>query len=289
MTQLDLRPLTPVIGAEVHGVDLSAGLDESTFDAVHAALLEYQVLFAPGQFLDTPALRAVASRFGDFDISPISPKVDGYPDVTEIVSREGGAPDIWHFDGSYTEAPPTASFLSMVSCPPVGGDTLWLNAYLVYESLSAPLRELVDGLHVIYDVAVVGKTGSRGEHPLVRIHPETGRKSLYLDPMFSTRVVELGKDESDALLTFLRNYINDPRFACRYHWTPGTFAVWDNRCTLHRVTTDFEGERTVCRVTIVGEKPVGHEPRWPQFTARRGASGDADRRNLDPAATVPGY
>ena len=198
-------------------------------------------------------------------------------------------PDIWHFDGSYTEAPPTAAFLSMVTCPPVGGDTLWLSTYLVYESLSTPLRELVDGLHVVYDSGVGRSAGHRAEHPMVRVHPETGRKALFFDPFFSTRVVELSKDESDALLSFLRGYISDPRFACRYHWSAGTLAVWDNRCTLHRVTTDFSGERTVHRVTIAGEKPVGHEPRWPRFTARKGAAGELDLRNLDPDAAARGY
>src|SRR4051812_42717816 len=144
MTRLEIRPLTPTIGAEVFGTDLAAGFDEATFEVLHGALLEHCVLFVPNQFLDIRALRAVAARFGDFDISPVTPKVADNPDVTEIVSADGGAPDIWHFDGSYTEAPPTAAFLSMVTCPTVGGDTLWLSGYRAYESLSTPMRELVD-------------------------------------------------------------------------------------------------------------------------------------------------
>jgi taurine dioxygenase len=253
---VEVRPLTGHIGAELHGLDLAARSESSTLEALRAALLDHHVVFVPGQFLSPTDLLEIAGCFGEILRNPLSPKVDGFPDVTELVTHDGRAPDIWHFDTSYTEVPPKASLLSMIKSPAVGGDTLWISLHAVYESLSATMRDFVDGLTVVYESGSKGPSGHVAEHPLVRVHPDTSRKCLFFDPMYSTRVVELNDSEGEALLAFLRSYVTDPTFACRYRWTEGTFAMWDNQCTLHRVASDFRGERIIHRVTVAGEKPV---------------------------------
>jgi len=253
---IEVRPLTQHIGAELCGLDLKAELDDSVFAALRNALLEHHVVFVPEQFLGPADLLAVGARFGVIDVNPLSPKADGFPAVTELVTHDGRAPDIWHFDASFTEAPPMGSLLSMVKSPAVGGDTLWISGYAVYESLSAPMRAFLGSLTVEYDSSVFAPMDLVAQHPVVRVHPETGRAGLFFDPMYSTRVIELHPSESDAVLAFLRSAITDPTFACRYRWANGTFAMWDNRCTMHRVSSDFLGERIIQRVTVAGDVPV---------------------------------
>jgi taurine dioxygenase len=252
---IEVRPLTRHIGAELRGLDLADGLDDGAVAALHAALLEHHVVFVRDQFLDPAGLLAVGARFGVIDVNPLAPKVDGFPSVVELVTRDGRAPDIWHFDASFTAEPPMGSLLSMVKSPAVGGDTLWISGYAVYESLSEPMRAFLASLTVEYDSSRFAPMPLVAAHPLVRVHPETGRAGLFFDPMYSTRVVELHPSESDALLALLRSVITDPTFACRYRWTDGTFAMWDNRCTMHRVSSDFVGERIIHRVTVAGDVP----------------------------------
>jgi len=252
----EVRPLTRHIGAELHGIDFAGHFDEAAFESLLKALLDHHVVFAPTQFLGPADLLRVASWFGEILRNPLSPKVKDFPDVTELVTYDGRAPDIWHFDTSYADVPPKASLLSMVKSPSVGGDTLWISLHAVYESLSPVMRDFVAGLTVVYESGAKGPPGHVAEHPLVRVHPETGRTCLFFDPMYSTRVLELNDSEGEALLAFLRSYVTDPTFACRYHWTDGTFAMWDNQCTLHRVASDFVGERVIHRVTVAGVKPI---------------------------------
>jgi taurine dioxygenase len=255
---IDIVPLTTHVGAEIHGLDLTADhRDDAALEALRDAWLRHHVVFVPGQHLGPRDLLDIAGWFGEILRNPLSPKVDGFPDVTELVARDGHAPDIWHFDTSYHEAPPKASLFTMVKTPPVGGDTLWLSTAAVYDSLSEPMRTLCEGLHVRYRSTFGNPDILEAVHPLVRVHPETGRRCLYFDPLYSVRVVELHRAESDALLSFLRVYVTDPTFACRYRWTEGAFAMWDNRCTLHRVASDFVGERIIHRVTIADDAPVG--------------------------------
>ena len=181
----EARRLTGCIGAELAGLDLLATTGEDVLVGLHTALLEFQVVFVPGQHLGPGELLDLATRLGEVYPNPLSPKAEGFPDVTELVTddRSSRAPEIWHFDTSYAENPPAASLLSMVRCPAVGGDTMWVNMYAVYESLSAPMREFLDGLTVAYDSAALSgrQPGRVAEHPMVRRHPETGRTSLYFD------------------------------------------------------------------------------------------------------------
>jgi taurine dioxygenase len=251
----DVRPLTGHIGAELVGLDLAAGCDETLAGALNDALLAHHVVFAPAQFLTPLGLLELAGHFGEILRNPRSPKVEGFPDVTELVTHDGRAPDIWHFDTSYTEVPPKLSCLSMVTSPPQGGDTLFVSAYALYDSFSPALRAFLGELSVTYDSATRGSGGHVATHPLVHVHPETARTCLLFDPMYSSRVVELTESESDAVLALLRASVADPTYACRHRWHEGDLAIWDNRCTLHRVASDFVGERVIQRVTVAGTPP----------------------------------
>jgi taurine dioxygenase len=250
---METEPLTGHIGAELRGVDLR-DLDDDAFGAVHRAFLEHQVVLLPGQFLNPAELLAFARRFGEIFPNPLSPKAAGQPEVTELVTRDGGAPDRFHFDTSYVDVPPKISVLSMVRSPPVGGDTLWASGYAIHDSFSPPMRAFLEQLHVHYDPRSAADPHA-ADHPLVAVHTETGRAALLLDTMWCRRVVELERPESEALLAFLKGYVTDPTFSCRYRWSDGTVAMWDNRCTLHRVASDFVGERIIHRVTVAGDAP----------------------------------
>jgi taurine dioxygenase len=253
---VEIQRMTGHIGAALTGLDLRDGCDDGAIEVLHGALLEHLVVFVPAQFLAPTELIEVARRFGEVMINPQSPKVEGFPEVTELVTHDGRSPDIWHFDTSYAEVPPMASLLTMVQSPVVGGDTLWVSGYALYDSLSDPMKAFIEPFTVEYDSATRGRPGLTARHPLITVHPETGRRSLYFDPMYSTRIPELPREESDAVLVHLRARVTDPTFACRHRWTEGDLAMWDNRCTLHRVASDYVGRRVIHRVTVSGSPPV---------------------------------
>jgi taurine dioxygenase len=259
----EIVPLTGHLGAELHRITL-AGAPEPTVRVLHDALLRHQVVFVPEQHLAPAELLALAGSFGEIMRNPTSPKVDGFPDVTELVTHDGRSPDMWHFDTSYVAAPPMASLLTMVRSPAVGGDTMWVSGYALLDALSPAMRELAEQVTVRYESPSRAVDHFVAEHPLVTLHPETGRASLAFDSMYATRVVELRRAESDALLGFLRTHVADPSYACRYRWREGTFAMWDNRCTMHRVASDYEGERIIHRVTVAGTTPLPARARAPR-------------------------
>jgi taurine dioxygenase len=173
--------------------------------------------------------------------------------------------DTWHTDVTFSPTPPLASVLLMARLPRVGGDTIWTNQYLAYESLSPPLRELLSGLSAVHHAAPMGRPDIAARHPVVRIHPETGRRSLYVNRGFTSHIVEVSRAESDTLLEHLFRWSEQPRFQCRYRWTEGTVALWDNRCTQHYGVADYTERRVLHRVTVLGDHPVGDDPRWPAF------------------------
>lgn len=172
----------------------------------------------------------------------------------------------------------------MIKCPGVGGDTLWASAYAAYEALSPPLRQFCEGLSAQHDAAPHSKPEISSIHPVVRIHPVTQRKALFVNEHFTRRMVELSHQESRMLLDYLIRWIAAPRFTVRYHWQEGTIAIWDNRCTQHFVLSDFDEERVVQRVTVMGDTPEGAEPpRWDPYlrTENVGASSRHDRQLSD--------
>ena len=256
-TTFDARPLTGTIGAEVHGVDL-ARLDDDEFAALRSLWLEHLVLFFPDQHLTPDAHVELARRFGEPEIHPFLPKLDDdHPEIVVLDSDTGVRADFWHTDVAFSPTPPMASILHLVQTPAVGGDTIWTNQYAAYETLSAPMRTLLDGLTAAHDAASHGHPEVEAIHPAVRVHPETGRRSLFVNGTSTTRFVELNRAESDGLLALLLRWCERPEFQCRYRWRDGSVAIWDNRCTQHYAVDDYRPPRIGQRITIVGDAPVG--------------------------------
>lgn len=274
---LDIRPLSGALGAEIGGVDLSAPLDEAMVAAIRRAWLDHLVIFFRGQDLPPDRLIAVARRFGRPVEYPFVAGLDGFPEVTPVVKLEhervnfGG---IWHSDTAYLDEPPMGTFLIAREVPPVGGDTLFANMYLAYETLSEGIRRMIDPLVAVNSSrkADASKTredrmrgGSAGAgsnrdfealHPVVRTHPETGRRALYVNVGHTSRFKDMTEEESEPLLRFLFAHQTRPEFTCRFRWEPGSLALWDNRCAQHNPVNDYHGYRRVMhRVTLAGDRP----------------------------------
>jgi taurine dioxygenase len=173
----------------------------------------------------------------------------------------------------------------MITCPARGGDTMWTNQYLAYETLSTPLRDFVGALTATHTASPFGHPEMTATHPAVRIHPETGRRSLFVNRTFTSHLNELRRSESDALLDYLYRWSEQPRFQCRYRWSAGTVGIWDNRCTQHYAVDDYEERRVIQRVTVLGDHPSGSEARWEPFldtrTSAASAYARADRRVVE--------
>lgn len=268
---IEVRKSTPAIGAEISGVDLAQPLGNQTFQEIHDALMENLVIFFRGQELSHEQHKAFGRRFGKLHIHPSSlAVVPEHREVLIIKADEKSkyvAGEEWHTDVSCDAEPPMGSILYMKELPPDGGgNTLFANMYRAFETLSPPLRALCEGLTAIHDGAQVygGRFGQappaggfpRSEHPVVRTHPVTGRKALYVNRNFTTRIVGLRKPESDALLEMLYRHSETPEFQCRFVWQPNSIAFWDNRAAMHHAMWDyFPHKRLGYRVTVKGDKP----------------------------------
>ena len=181
-------------------------------------------------------------------------------------SGAGAVADEWHSDLTCAAEPSVYAILHMRKCPPVGGDTLWANMYKAYEELSQPMKDLCEGLSALHDASPHYTPERKAIHPVVRVHPVTGRKSLFVNEHFTRRIVELSHEESEVLLAYLTRHATRDRFSVRYRWTEGTIAMWDNRCTQHHVLNDFDGERVIQRVTVMGDRPQpASPPRYVPF------------------------
>jgi taurine dioxygenase len=265
----EVRPLTGALGAVVTGIDLT-NLDAEQWDALYATWLEHLVLFFPNQSLDADAHVALGRRFGPPEIHPYIPKRDDeHPEIV-VIDTVGGGAEFWHTDVTFSPTPPKASILQMVVNPPLGGDTIFTNQYLAYETLSAPIRDLLEGLTAVHTASPFGHPEQQATHPVVRTHPDTGRKSLFVNRTFTSHVVELRRSESDALLEYLSTWSEQPAFQCRYAWDVGTIGIWDNRCTQHYAVPDYGERRAIERVTVIGDAPVGGAQRWQPFVEHRG-------------------
>ena len=268
---IEVRRLTPAIGAEIFGVDLGGDISNSQLEAIHDALLRHIVIFFRDQKMTPEQHKGFGRRFGKLHIHPAAPGVvPGHPEIL-VIKADGNskrvAGEVWHSDVSCDPEPPMGSILYMHRPPENGGgDTMFANMYLAYETLSAPMKRLLEGLAAVHDgehvyrgrygVNDAGKTFPRSEHPVVRTHPETGRKALFVNRGFTTRIKELNQDESDALLTMLCNHAETPEYQCRFKWQPGSVAFWDNRAAMHHAMWDyFPQSRLAHRVTICGDKP----------------------------------
>jgi taurine dioxygenase len=271
-----IAPLTSAIGAEVTGVDLRADLDDATIDAVRGALLQHLVLFFRDQPLEPDEQLRFAKRFGPVSVPAFLTTATEVPEVMVLdqVNPKGDGADRWHVDNTYMPSPPMGSILRAVELPPLGGDTLFASMYEAYEALSPALREFLDGLHAEHDITkMLANSVARGlvdvdldavraswptvTHPVVRVHPETGRRLLFVNGNWTTRIVGLTDAESDALLGFLLAHVQSPAFQCRFRWTPDAVAFWDNRVVQHFAVPDYHSRRIMHRVTIEGDAPVG--------------------------------
>jgi len=269
---IEVQKLTPTIGAEIFGVDIGQGLTNRQFQEVHQALLDNLVIFFRDQKLSIDQHKDFGRRFGKLHVHPNAPLlIEGHPEILVIKADEKSkhvAGEEWHSDVSCDPEPPMGSILYMHETPANGGgDTMFASMYAAYEALSAPMQRLLEGFTAIHDSAKAHhyrvKATDRAdisfpnaEHPVVRTHPETGRKGLYVNRGFTTRIVQLKKNESDALLEMLYRHIETPEFMCRFKWRPNSIAFWDNRCAQHHAMFDyFPNRRYGHRVTVCGDKP----------------------------------
>ena len=275
---LEVERLEPSIGARVHGVDLSRVADDQV-RAIRAALAEYKVLFFAAQHdLHPDSQIALGRRLGEVTEShPVVPGVDQqHPEIYALDSATGGFADVWHTDVTFVRRPPLGSVLRAVVLPPTGGDTQWADLELAYESLSEPVRRLADQLVAVHDgtrefgyylAQREERTKWEGEefralvpieHPVVRVHPETGRRSLFVNPGFVSHLKDLSDAESRSLLDLFYAHITKPEHIVRHRWSVGDVVMWDNRSTVHYANRDYGDQRRVMhRITLRGDQPVG--------------------------------
>ncbi|SKA01100.1 taurine dioxygenase [Enhydrobacter aerosaccus] len=266
---IQIRKLTPAIGAEVSGIDLGGPLSNRQVSDLHDALMTHQTLFFRDQQMTVEQHKALGRLFGELLVHPAAKaELEGHPEIRVVHAddkTETATGEVWHSDMSCEPEPPMGSILYMHETPETGGDTAFANMYLAYETLSEPIKRLCEGLTALHTSAHVYSRNAYGRadkkfpeavHPVVRTHPETGRKSLFVNRGFTTRIVELRKAESDALLEMLLRHAETPEFQCRFRWQRHSVAFWDNRCALHRAIFDYHPHvRHAHRVTIRGDKP----------------------------------
>jgi alpha-ketoglutarate-dependent taurine dioxygenase len=275
---LEVERLEPSIGARVHGVDLSRVTDDQV-RAIRTALAEYKVLFFADQHdLHPDSQIALGRRLGEVTEShPVVPGVDDqHPEIYALDSSTGGFADVWHTDVTFVRRPPLGSVLRAVVLPPTGGDTQWADLELAYESLSEPVRRLADQLVAVHDgtrefgyylAQREERTKWEGEefralvpieHPVVRVHPETGRRSLFVNPGFVSHLKDVSDAESRSLLDLFYAHITKPEHIVRHRWSVGDVVMWDNRSTVHYANRDYGDRRRVMhRITLRGDQPIG--------------------------------
>ncbi len=264
--------LTPIIGAQIGGVNLGQPLVNRQMDEVHRAFSDNAVIFFRDQQLTPEQHLAFGRNFGALHIHPAAPHAFGHPELM-IIHADKDSPrangEGWHSDVSCDPQPPMGSILYISQCPPHGGDTLFASMYAAYEALSDRMKAYLDGMVAVHDgeeayrgtyrnLGVADKpVYPRAEHPVVRTHPVTGRKALYVNRGFTRRLVGVPRDESAAMLAYLFDHAENPLFQCRFRWQAGSVAFWDNRCVQHRAMWDYwPHTRSGFRVTVAGDTPV---------------------------------
>ena len=274
---MEIKQIAGALGAEISGIDLSAGLSTAQAKAVRQVLLDHQVIFLKNQNLTPQQFSSFAHTMGEPVEYPFVKGLDDFPNIIEVKKLEhekvnfGG---IWHSDTTYLENPPMGSMLLSREVPPYGGDTLFASQYMAYEALSDVMKNLLTGLMGISSSARadVSKTREdriksdgkedapkeyRAEHPIVRTHPETGRQALFVNVAHTAGIKGMTTEESAPLLAFLFQHQVKPEFTCRFVWEPNAIAFWDNRCVQHNPVNDYHGFRRIMhRITLQGDKPV---------------------------------
>jgi taurine dioxygenase len=273
---IQYTPLSGAIGAEIHGIDLAHATDAEIAE-IRQIWLAHNVVFFRGQTLPPADFLALARRFGQPIEYPFVKGIDGFAEIIPVLKLPhekvnfGG---IWHSDTTYLEQPPAATMLVAREIPTHGGDTLFANMTLAYETLSPGMKQLLEGLRYISSSAKAdvsrtredrikdskrddAKTLYEATHPVVRTHPETGKKALYVNTAHALRFENMTVEESAPLLDYLCQHAIRPEYTCRFRWTPGALALWDNRCTLHNPVNDYHGQlRSMHRITLAGDRPT---------------------------------
>jgi len=273
---ITVNPIAGSLGAEIQNVDLSETISDEIISDVYQALLDFQVVFFRNQKFEPISQKLFAKKIGTPVIYPFVKGLEDYPEITPILKKEtdinnfGG---IWHSDTTYQEKPPMGTMLYALETPEFGGDTEFANQYLAYESLSDGMREFLDTLQGVNisgkarvaktrsDIMKHASVGLKGDelkaiHPVIRTHPETKRKSLYVNEAHTTHFVGMTEEESTPILEYLFKHQIKSEFTCRFHWQPGSVAIWDNRCTMHNPINDYHGKRRLMhRITFAGDKP----------------------------------
>jgi taurine dioxygenase len=286
--RIDVKPIAGALGAEIADVDLGT-LDDETFEEIQAAWLEHLVVFFRKQAITPEQQLAFAKRFGDIHYHPFMRGMDEHPEILEIIKEEGDTKafgEVWHTDQAFNPKPAKATILYAKETPDAGGDTMFTNLYLAYETLSDPMKAMIAGVKTwnVGDRKTLAQNGpmasapragryvgnekmaakvrdpgdvpTEAAHPLVRTHPETGRKALYISNHSQT-LDGFNRAEARPILDFLMAHAVQPEFTCRFRWEPGSLAIWDNRCTQHRALNDYHGKRRrMHRITIAGDAPV---------------------------------
>jgi taurine dioxygenase len=275
-TRIQVEPLSSAVGAEIGGVDIGGPLDDAVIAEIRQAFLAHGAIFFRDQSLSPEQYLRFARTMGEPSEYPFVKGLEGYPEITEVVKEKderinfGG---VWHSDTTYLECPPMGTILYAREIPPVGGDTIFASMIAAYEALSPGMRRLLDGLTAVNsadkgDAAATradlrrqrpkdeGDTVTTSEHPIVRTHPETGQKAIYVNPGHTLRIAGLSEAESAPILEFLYRHQKRPEFTCRFRWRLGSLAFWDNRAVQHYPLNDYHGHRRAMqRITLAGDRP----------------------------------
>lgn len=273
--QPSVSPITTNVGAVIHGIDTTAPLTQSEIGVIRDALKDYGVVFFKGQDLSDDQLGEFVTQFGQPIPEPFATAMqpNAPPVGTTDLGRTKQSTSVWHTDTTFVPEPPGLTALRAVEPPAYGGDTCWSSMYAAYDALSAPIQELIDGLNAAHSMVptlhrmgalVAGEHAGNTEtyalhytHPLVRVHPVTGKKALYYSEAGVTHIPELSQAESEHILALLREHCKSPDFMMRWHWEANDLALWDNRCVQHYAVPDYSGTRIMQRVVTAGERPVG--------------------------------
>ncbi|MGV8996334.1 MAG: TauD/TfdA dioxygenase family protein [Parvibaculaceae bacterium] len=270
-----LKPLTPTIGAEVLDIDIGKPMDAATLAALRQTLLDWKVIFFRDQNITTEQHLAFARNFGELEVHPFAPQKPGFPEILPITHDENnkGKENKWHSDVTWRENPSLGSILRALEVPDIGGDTLFSDMYAAYDNLPDDVKAEIDGKVAVHDFAhfriamrkrgaseeeieALNKKYPMVEHPVIRTHPETGRKGIYVNVAFTQHIVGMEKEKSDAMLSYLYAQAATPEYQCRFRWAANSLAFWDNRACQHYAASDyFPAIRRMERATVIGDRP----------------------------------
>ena len=278
---IKVKPYTEALGAEILNINLGRKLSNKNISLIKDALNKYHVLFFREQDISSKQFISFGKNFGSLEIHPLIPTLPGHPEIIEMKSLETGpAPmarnsEVWHSDMSYTKVPPYAGILKAMNIPESGGNTMFLNAALAYEALSGSMKKFLSKLKAVHSIVktmnneelldsnslkrfiMMNEKLPPIEHPIIRTHPETGKKLIFVNEIFTSHITGLNSNESDAILQFLYRHIHNPNFQCRFIWQQNSIAFWDNQITQHYAVADYSSLRTMHRLTVDGT----HKPR----------------------------